>query len=105
MLNLGDYEIDIIGSDDECYIPFQTMNDLLENQTYVLYVFDGEKVLGFGYGCDLINAMDSAPKHDMSKEFAFFNYNELRLLLDCKYGLKPEHGIEDFYFVRLFDTM
>ena len=96
MLNLSDYEIDIIGSDDECYIPFQTMNDLLENETYILYVFDGEKVLGSGYGCDLINAMDSAPKHDMSKEFAFFNYNELRLLLDCKYGLKQEHDIEDF---------
>jgi hypothetical protein len=43
-----------------------------------------------------MNEMDSAPKHDMSKEFAVFNYNELRLLLDCKYGLKPEHGIEDF---------
>ena len=96
MLNLSDYEIDIIASDDECYIPFQTMNDLLENETYVLYVFDGEKVLGSAYGCDLINEMDSAPKHNMSKEFAVFNYNELRLLLDCKYGLKAEHGIEDF---------
>ena len=96
MLNLSDYEIDIIASDDECYIPFQTMNDLLENGTYVLYVFDGEKVLGSFYGYDLINEMDSAPKHDMSKEFAVFNYNELRLLLDCKYGLKSEHGIEDF---------
>ena len=96
MLNLSDYEIDIIASDDECYIPFQTMNDLLENETYVLYVFDGEKVLGSFYGYDLINEMDSAPKHDMSKEFAVFNYNELRLLLDCKYGLKSEHGIEDF---------
>ena len=96
MLDLSDYEIDIIASDEECYIPFQTMNDLLENHTYVLYVFDGEKVLGSSADCDLINAMDSAPKHDMSKEFASFNYNELRLLLDCKYGLKPEHGIEDF---------
>lgn len=72
------------------------MNDLLENGTYVLCVFDGEKVLGSFYGCNLINEMDSAPKHDMSKEFAVFNYNELRLLLDCKYGLKSEHGIEDF---------
>ncbi len=53
-------------------------------------------MLGSGFDCDLIDAMDSAPKHDMSKEFAHFNYNELRLLLDCKYGLKPEHGIEDF---------
>ena len=92
MLNLSDYDIDIIASDDECYIPFQTMNDLLENETYVLYVFDGQKVLGSVYGCELINEMDSAPKHDMSEEFALFNYNELRLLLDCKYGLKPEHG-------------
>ena len=96
MLDLSDYEIDIIASDDECYIPFQTMNDLLANEIYALCVFDGEKVLCFGDGCELIDEMDSAPKHDMSKEFALFNYNELRLLLDCKYGLKPEHGIEDF---------
>ena len=95
-LDLADYDIDIVEADGECYIPFQTLNDLLVNDTYMHYVFDGEKVLGSIYNCALINEMDSAPKHAMSEAFARFNYNELRLLLDCKYGLKPEHGIDNF---------
>ena len=95
-LNLADYEIDIVEADGECYIPFQTMNDLLINDTYMQYVFDGERVLGFFYGCSLMNELDSSPKHAMSEAFARFNYNELCLLLDCKYGLKPEHGIDSF---------
>ena len=96
VLDLADYDIDIVDADGECYIPFQTLNDLLVNDTYMLYVFDGEKVLGSAYGCSLINEMDSAPKHAMSEAFARFNYNELCLLLNCKYGLKPEHGIDSF---------
>ena len=95
-LDLAEYDIDIVEADGECYIPFQTLNDLLVNDTYMQYVFDGEKVLGSMYGCALINEMDSAPKHAMSEAFARFNYNELCLLLDCKYGLKPEHGIDSF---------
>ena len=78
--------IDIVEADGECYIPFQTMNDLLINDTYMQYVFDGERVLGFFYGCSLMNELDSSPKHAMSEAFARFNYNELCLLLDCKYG-------------------
>jgi hypothetical protein len=60
------------------------------------YVFDGEKVIGTAYGCSLIDEMDTAPKQELSEDLAWFNYNELCLLLDCKYGLKPEHRIEDF---------
>ena len=95
-LDLADYDIDIVEADGECYIPFQTMNDLLVNEKYMQYVFDGEKVLGFAYRCSLVEETDSAPKHAMSEAFARFNYNELCLLLDCKYGLKPEHGIDSF---------
>ena len=95
-LDLADYDIDIVAAQGECFVPFQTMNDLLVNMTYMQFVFDGEKVLGSAYGCSLIDEMDSAEKHELSEEMALFNYNELRLLLDCKYGLKPEHGIEDF---------
>ena len=95
-LNLADYLIDIVAVDGECYIPFQTLNDLLLTDEYMYYVFDGEKVIGSAYNCSLIDAMDSAPKHAPSEAFAMFNYQELCLLLDCKYGLKPEHNIETF---------
>ena len=55
-----------------------------------------------GYTCSFINTMDSAPKHDVSEEYARFNFQELCLLLDCRYGLKPEHNIESFgqFFVN-----
>jgi len=95
-LNLGDYLIDIVAADGECYIPFQTLNDLLIGDEYMQYVFNGEKVIGAAYQCPLLDEMDSAPKHDMSEAFAMFNFQELCLLLDCKYGLKPEHNIERF---------
>lgn len=95
-LNLSDYDIDIVEADGECYIPFHTLNDLLVSDLHMHYVFDGEKVLGIAYHCSLIDEADTVPKHAMSEAYAAFNYNELRLLLDCRYGLKPEHGIEDF---------
>ena len=101
-LNLADYLIDIVEADGECYIPFQTMNDLLLSDDYMQSVFDGEKIVVAGYGCSLFDECDSAPKHDMSEAFAMFNFQELCLLLDCKYGLKPEHDIERFseFFVN-----
>ena len=97
VLNLADYTIDLVAVDGECYIPFQTLNDLLLLDEYMQYVFDGEKVIGGAYGCSVLDRMDSAPKHEMSQEFALFNFQELCLMLDCKYGLKPEHSIDNFH--------
>ena len=109
-LNLADYQIDIVEADGECYIPFQTLNDLLVSDEYVYVVFTGEKIIGAGYNCSFIDSMDAAPKHDVSEEYARFNFHELSLLLDCKYGLKPEHNIESFgkFFVNnpeLFENL
>ena len=101
-LNLADYLIDIVEADGECYIPFQTMNDLLLCDDYMQSVFDGERIIVAAYGCSLFDELESSPKHDMSEEFAMFNFQELCLLLDCKYGLKPEHDIDSFseFFVN-----
>ena len=101
-LNLADYGMDIVEADGECYIPFQTLNDLLVCDEYVFIVFTGEVIICSGYNCSFINTMDSAPKHDVSEEYARFNFQELCLLLDCRYGLKPEHNIESFgqFFVN-----
>ena len=97
VLNLADYTIDLVAVDGECYVPFQTMNDLLLLDEYMQFVFDGEKVIGGAYGCSVLNRMDSAPKHEMSDAFAMFNFQELCLMLDCKYDLKPEHNIDTFH--------
>ena len=94
--DMTEYLIDLVEQDGECYVPMQTVNDLLVSQNYMYVVFNREEVLASTYSGDLINEMYNAPTGEMSEEFALFNYNELRFMLDSFYGLKPEHGIENF---------
>ncbi|MCR5096583.1 MAG: hypothetical protein K6A70_07570, partial [Erysipelotrichaceae bacterium] len=94
--DLSEYMIDLIEKDGECYIPLQTVNDLLVSQNYVFVVFNQQEVIASGYSADLINDMYKAPTGTMSEGFANFNYNELRFMLDSFYGLKPEHDIDNF---------
>ena len=102
--NMGDYMIDLVAVDGVCYIPFQTLNDLLLTKEYMQFVFTGEKVLGCAYGTALSETRFEAPTGTFSEEFALFNYNELRFLLDSCYGLKPEHNITEFGDLFAFDT-
>ena len=102
--NLGDYMIDLIAVDGKCYIPFQTLNDLFLTKEYMQFVFTGEKVLGCAYDTSLSETRFEAPTGSFSEEFARFNYNELRFLLDSYYGLKPEHNITEFGDLLAFDT-
>ena len=95
-MDLGDYQIDIISKDGECYIPLQTMSDVFFSMQYTFYVFNGEKVIGDIYQGTLLEQAYEAEPADMSQEFAAFNYHELCFFLDHFYGLKPEHHIEDF---------
>ena len=93
---MSEYLIDLIEKDGECYVPMQTINDLLVSQNYVFVVFTREEVLACSYSSPLIDEMYHAPTGEMSEDFALFNYNELRFMLDSFYGLKQEHGIESF---------
>ena len=103
-LELSAYMIDMVDENGECYIPMQTLNDLLLNQFYMQYVFNGETVFGAGYGCSLLRKMYEAEPCEMSLQLAVFNYTELLLLLDCFYGLKPEHNINSFVELLTSDT-
>lgn len=104
-LDLSDYMIDIVEHDGECYIPLQTMNDLFMGSIYMQYVFNGAGLYGFSFGRnELLEEVYQAEPQEMSEEFAFFNYNELRLLLDNFYGLKPEHSINDFTTLLTMNT-
>ena len=96
-LKPGEYGISMYSIDGECYVPFQTLNDLFMNEQYLQFIFNGQTVLGASYGCDtfLARAHEAEPE-EMSVEFASFNYNELLFLLDTFYGLKPEHDIDNF---------
>lgn len=95
-LELSDYLIDIVEHDGECYVPLQTMNDLFMGPLYLQYVFNGEGLYAMRYGEKRIDEAYEVEPREMSEDYALFNYNELRLLLDVHYGLKPEHGIESF---------
>ena len=95
-ISLADYNIDMISEGDECYVPLQTMNDLLLSEQYTYLVFNGEKLICAAYGTDFIKEMYTAKPQEMSPEYAAFNSNELMMLLDNFYGLKEEHNIKSF---------
>ena len=101
---LGDYMIDVIDVDGECYLPFQTMNDIFLAKMYLQFIFTGERVLGCGYEAPLAETRYSENPGTFSEDFAIFNYNELRFLLDTFYGLKHEHNINDFGTLMALDT-
>jgi hypothetical protein len=97
VLNLAEYQIDMVEDSGECYVPLQTMHDILLGHNYFYTVFTGEKVCIFSCGCDFDDQVYSLEPGKMSEEYAKFNCNELLFLLDYFYGLKPEHNIADFY--------
>ena len=103
-MNLADYSIDIISEGDECYLPFQTMNDILVCPRYIQYVFNGEKVIGAYYGRKLIEEAYTAEPADMSEAFAMFNFHELCFFMDYFYGLKEEHHIDNFKDYLMVDA-
>ena len=94
--DMSEYLIDFIEKDGECYVPMQTVNDLLLARNGVLVVFTGEEILASLRSKTLIDEMYNAPTGTMSEAFAQFNYNELRFVLDHFYGLKEQHSIRDF---------
>ena len=101
---LADYSIDLIASEGECYIPMQTLSDLLLSPQYILLVFNGEEIICTAYGTEFVSQMYAAAPQEMSPAFAQFNYTELMLLLDTYYGLKEEHHIGSFRDMVLYNT-
>ena len=95
-LELANYGIRLYSVDGECYIPLQTMNDLFMNTNYLLFIYNGQTVVGSYSGGSLLERSYEAEPEEMSEEYAAFNYSELLFLLDTFYGLKPEHGIDSF---------
>ena len=95
-MDLKSYSIDLIVQDGQCYIPFQTLNDIFIPPFYVTYVFNGQALIGAGWGIDFADRMYEAEPQPMSEDFAAFNFRELCFNLDHFYGLKDEHGIGRF---------
>lgn len=95
-LDLSAYGIGLMEEGGECYVPLQTLNDLLLPQTGKAAVFNGLELLVGPWGGEFVKERYSAEPGSMSEAFADFNYRELCLCLDTFYGLKAEHGIGRF---------
>ena len=51
----------MIEEDGECYVPLQTINDLLVSQNYVFVVFNGVELIASSYSASLLDEMYEAP--------------------------------------------
>lgn len=103
-ISLGDYDMEIIRDGEECYLPFQVLNNLLASPMYIHYIFTGEKIIGDVYKGQLTEQAYGTEPTPISNEFAMYNFQELRLFLDTFYGLKPEHRITSFASFLMFNT-
>lgn len=104
-LEMSEYLIDLVEQDGECYVPLQTMNDLFMSPQYLYLIYNGKALYCVPYQSSLMEEVyEAGPSGEMSFEFALFNYNELRFLLDCCYGLKDEHAIGSFASLLAHNT-
>ena len=104
-INAGDYGVDFIAQDGNCYVPMQTLGDVLLSYYGVNIFYNGEIVAiaspkslidDDGTISDLGELYYSVKPHDRSETMAKFTYGELCLALDTHYGLKDNHGITSF---------
>ena len=107
VLNLADYDIDMILQDGKGYLPLQTVGDfLLATSTGLCTYFNGKAVmfgnedLFFDRNASALTPLGeyfySAEPAQRSEALAAYGYNELCLMLDKLYGLKAIHNIESF---------
>ena len=105
LLEMDEYLIDLVEQEGECYLPLQTMNDLFMSPQNLYVIYNGKALYCIPYQSDLMEEVyEAEPSGKMSFDFALFNYNELRFLLDCCYGLKEEHAIDSFATLLAHNT-
>ena len=103
-INAGDYGIDFIAGDGTCYVPMQTLSDVLLSYYFLGIFYNGEAAFlagksSFGKATALTPLGElyySVTPHARSEAMAKFTYNELCLVLDALYGLKGNHNIASF---------
>ncbi len=105
VINAGTYGIDLVSNGKACYVPLQTLGDILLSHKYVNVFYNGETVCLVKYGELKDNQgeltafgkmVHSVPKGKVSKAMGEFNYAELCLAFDNLYGLREVHGFRNF---------
>lgn len=97
-INLNKYNISLKWDNGHGFIPLQTAVDLIHPLFPVVY--NGKntfhKPASNFQNTEFREKYFENKREVISQELADFNYNELCLLLDMRYGLKKSHGISDF---------
>ena len=105
VLDARAYGIDFVSDGKACYMPLQTLADILLSHKYVNVFYNGETVCLVKYGelrdganelTDLGKVVYSVPKGNISEAMGRFNYAELCLAFDTLYGLREVHGFRNF---------
>ena len=105
VINAGDYGIDFVAEGGECYVPMQTLSDILMSYDYTNIYYNGESAVVSTPGAfedadynltPLGKRYYSVKPHERSEAMARFTYNELCMALDTLYGLKENHNITSF---------
>ena len=110
-VNLQDYNIPSPVVNGVGYLPLQTFSDLFVSAAGIALCYNGDLVAlattsSFKDDLEQLTGLGelyySAPIRPRSEALAEFTLNELCLALDFHYGLKEEHGIDNFrdYFIR-----
>ena len=116
VISLPEYGIEFITQGDQILLPMQTLLDILLAMPYggllcyngeALFLGGGEVFFSKEYNqeleryekvyTELGNLYYSAAPRTRSRELAEYGAAELCLMMDCFYGLKEVHGIQNFY--------
>ncbi len=94
--DLKPYEIALVRSGSEYYVPMQTVSDVIYSFSGLTAVYNGDCVILSGGMDDALMEVYKAGSGTWSEELAKFSYQELCFTLDYQYGLKEIHDVEKF---------
>ena len=96
VMDLKPYGIDLVKTDEGCFVPLQTVSDVVCNFSECPLYFCGDAIIASEGLNDAERAIIGAGTWQWTEDLADFSYRELCFVLDYQYGLKEIHGIENF---------
>ncbi len=101
VMDLKPYGIDLVKTEKGCFVPLQTVSDVVCNYFESPMYFSGDAIVISEGLNDAEKAILDEGHWQWTEDLADFSYRELCFVLDYQYGLKEIHNIE--FFDALFD--
>lgn len=98
-IDLSHYNIPMYFEEGAGYIPVQTFADLLLSERNIMLGYNGVNLYMTGasaFPTEMMTTYYDVPTGKRSEKMAKFSRDELALAMDFQYGLKDEHGIDNF---------